>query len=137
MKKSELKQLIKEEITKILNENIDVSIFDRMMTKYRIPKDSERYKSALKSLEDTIANGIKLKSIVYFSGDILPAPKKKLPSRVYNKYTPKGQGTSPNENYKNEMMVWKKEHVYPYFSAFGFEKADINNAWVEWMKFAK
>ena len=137
MKKSELKQLIKEEFNKILTENVDIQVFDRMMAKYKIPKDSYGYTSALENIEDAITNGMRLKSITYFSNAVSPAPKKKLSSNAYNTYTPKGQGTTPNEDYKSQMMEWKKKHVYPYFLAFGLQKADIDKAWVEWKRFAK
>jgi hypothetical protein len=129
MKKSQLIQIIKEEINNVLNENVDMQVFDRMMAKYRRPKNSPAYESALEKLQDAVANGLTSQTITYFSTDVIPTPKKKLAASWYNKYTPKGQGTSPNEAFKSQLVAWKKEHLYPYFLAFGFKKADIDKAW--------
>ena len=50
----------------------------------------------------------------YYSLLIAPAPKPRIRTNGYNKYTPQGQMTVPNTNYNKELIVWKKNQLFPF-----------------------
>lgn len=65
----------------------------------------------------------------YYSLLINPAPKPRLRTNVYNTYTPKGQGTVWNNNYRKELTVWKKTKLFPFFLQHGYTKEQITEAY--------
>jgi hypothetical protein len=65
----------------------------------------------------------------YYSLLISPAPKPRLVTNGYNKYTPQGQMTVPNTNYRKELTVWKKTMLYPFFLEHGYTKEQIVDAY--------
>ena len=69
------------------------------------------------------------KAIGYYSFLIDPAPKKRLRTNMGNTYTPAGQVTVHNNNYKKELTAWKKNKLFPFFLEKGFTKEQIVEAW--------
>ena len=65
----------------------------------------------------------------YYSLLIAPAPKPRLVTNGYNKYTPQGQMTAPNTNYRKELTVWKKTKLFPFFREHGYTKEQIVDAY--------
>jgi hypothetical protein len=65
----------------------------------------------------------------YYSLLIAPAPKPRLVTNGYNKYTPQGQMTVPNTNYRKELTVWKKTKLFPFFLEHGYTKEQITDAY--------
>ena len=65
----------------------------------------------------------------YYSLLINPAPKPRIRTNGYNKYTPQGQMTVPNTNYRKELTVWKKTMLYPFFLEHGYTKEQITDAY--------
>ena len=64
----------------------------------------------------------------YYSLLIAPAPKPRIRTNGYNKYTPQGQMMVPNTNYRKELTVWKKTILYPFFLEHGYTKEQIVDA---------
>jgi len=69
------------------------------------------------------------KAMGYYSLLIAPAPKPRLRTNGYNKYTPQGQMTVPNTNYRKELTVWKKTKLFPFFLEHGYTKEQITEAY--------
>jgi hypothetical protein len=65
----------------------------------------------------------------YYSLLIAPAPKPRIRTNGYNKYTPQGQMTVKNTNYNKELTVWKKTMLYPFFLEHGYTKEQIVDAY--------
>ena len=65
----------------------------------------------------------------YYSSLISSAPKQRISANVYNTYTPKGQGTVWNNNYRKELTVWKKTKLFPFFLQHGYTKEQITEAY--------
>jgi hypothetical protein len=65
----------------------------------------------------------------YYSLLINPAPKPRIKTNGYNKYTPQGSMTVPNTNYRKELTVWKKTKLYPFFLEHGYTKEQITDAY--------
>ena len=65
----------------------------------------------------------------YYSLLINPAPKPRIRTNGYNKYTPQGQMTVPNTNYRKELTVWKKTMLYPFFLEHGYTMEQITDAY--------
>jgi len=65
----------------------------------------------------------------YYSLLIAPAPKPRIKTSGYNKYTPQGQMMVPNVNYNKELTVWKKTKLYPFFLEHGYTKEQITDAY--------
>ena len=65
----------------------------------------------------------------YYSLLINPAPKPRIRTNGYNKYTPQGQMTVPNTNYRKELTVWKKTMLYPFFLEQGYTMEQITDAY--------
>lgn len=65
----------------------------------------------------------------YYSLLISPAPKPRLVTNGYNKYTTQGQMTVPNPNYRKELTVWRKTKLYPFFIEQGYTKEQIKEAY--------
>jgi len=68
-------------------------------------------------------------SFVEFSSRISPSPKKRNRTNGRNNYTPQGMMTTKNDSYKNQIQVWKKTKLFPYFLELGFSKEEISSAW--------
>ena len=64
----------------------------------------------------------------YYSLLISPAPKPRIRTNGYNKYTPQGQMMVPNTNYRKELTVWKKSMLYPFFLEHGYTMEQITDA---------
>ena len=64
----------------------------------------------------------------YYSLLIAPAPKPRIRTNGYNKYTPQGQMMVPNTNYRKELTVWKKTMLYPFFLEHGYTMEQITDA---------
>ena len=69
------------------------------------------------------------KGMSYYSLLINPAPKPRLVTNGYNKYTPQGSMTVPNTNYRKELTVWKKNKLFPFFIEQGFTKEQLTEAY--------
>lgn len=65
----------------------------------------------------------------YYSLLISPAPKPRIKTSGYNKYTPQGQMMVPNVNYNKELTVWKKTKLFPFFLEHGYTKEQIVDAY--------
>jgi hypothetical protein len=65
----------------------------------------------------------------YYSLLIDPAPKPRIKTSGYNKYTPQGQMMVPNVNYNKELTVWKKTRLYPFFLEHGYTTEQITDAY--------
>ena len=65
----------------------------------------------------------------YYSLLINPAPKPRIRTNGYNKYTPQGQMTVPNTNYRKELTVWKKTMLYPFVLEHGYTMEQITDAY--------
>ena len=65
----------------------------------------------------------------YYSLLIAPAPKPRLVTNGYNKYTPQGQMTVKNTNYNKELTAWKKTKLFPFFLEHGYTKEQIVDAY--------
>ena len=65
----------------------------------------------------------------YYSLLVDPAPKPRIRTNGYNKYTPQGQMTVPNTNYRKELTVWKKTKLFPFFLEHGYTKEQITEAY--------
>ena len=65
----------------------------------------------------------------YYSLLIAPAPKPRIRTNGYNKYTPQGQMMVPNTNYRKELTVWKKTMLYPFFLEHGYTMEQITDAY--------
>lgn len=65
----------------------------------------------------------------YYSLLINPAPKPRIRTNGYNKYTPQGQMTVPNTNYRKELTVWKKTMLYPFFLEYDYTTEQITDAY--------
>jgi hypothetical protein len=65
----------------------------------------------------------------WYSLLIDPAPKPRLVTNGYNKYTPQGQLTVPNTNYRKELTAWKKNKLFPFFIEQGFTKEQLTEAY--------
>ena len=65
----------------------------------------------------------------YYSLLINPAPKPRIRTNGYNKYTPQGQMTVPNTNYRKELTVWKKTKLFPFFLEHGYTMEQIVDAY--------
>ena len=65
----------------------------------------------------------------YYSLLISPAPKPRIRTNGYNKYTPQGSMTVPNTDYRKELTVWKKTMLYPFFLEHGYTKEQITDAY--------
>lgn len=60
------------------------------------------------------------------------APGKRTRTNGYNSYTPQGQMSVPNPNWRKQLTVWKNEKLFPYFLGLGFTKIQINEAYKQW-----
>jgi hypothetical protein len=47
----------------------------------------------------------------------------------YNIYTPKGQMTVTNTNYRKELTAWKNNKLFPFFLEHGYTKEQIVDAY--------
>ena len=65
----------------------------------------------------------------YYSLLIAPAPKPRIRTNGYNKYTPQGQMMVPNTNSRKELTVWKKTMLYPFFLEHGYTMEQITDAY--------
>jgi hypothetical protein len=65
----------------------------------------------------------------YYSLLVAPAPKPRIKTNGYNKYTPQGSMTVPNTNYRKELTVWKKTKLFPFFLEHGYTKEQITDAY--------
>jgi len=65
----------------------------------------------------------------YYSLLIAPAPKPRVGTNGYNKYTPQGQMTVKNINYNKELTAWKKNKLFPFFMEHGYTKEQIVDAY--------
>ena len=139
-----MKQFINEvkrmqQLAGLINENkisINLEVYASMMKKYDRDLNSYPAETMKMALEKAIASGLIGDTINQFSSLIRSAPKRKIKvSNAYNKYTPIGQMTAPNNEYKTQLQAWKVDHVYPFFLAFGFDKSAINTAWKELISF--
>ena len=65
----------------------------------------------------------------YYSLLINPAPKPRIRTNGYNKYTPQGQMMVTNTNYKKELTVWKKTKLFPFFLEQGYTMEQITDAY--------
>ena len=69
------------------------------------------------------------RALGYYSLLINPSPKPRLVTNGYNKYTPQGQLTVPNTNYKKELTTWKKTKLFPFFMEHGYTKEQLVDAY--------
>ena len=69
------------------------------------------------------------RALGYYSLLISPAPKPRLVTNGYNKYTPQGQLTVPNTNYRKELTAWKKNKLFPFFIEQGYTKEQLTEAY--------
>jgi len=65
----------------------------------------------------------------YYSLLINPAPKPRIKTNGYNKYTPQGQMTVKITNYNKELTAWKKTMLYPFFLEHGYTTEQIKDAY--------
>ena len=79
-------------------------------------------------LDITVEEGLP-RAMGYYSLLINPAPKPRIRTNGYNKYTPQGQMTVPNTNYRKELTVWKKTKLFPFFLEHGYTKEQITEAY--------
>lgn len=83
----------------------------------------------IKQVLDVVVEEGLSKAMLYYSSLIAPAPKQRLRTNAYNTYTPKGQGTVWNNNYKKELTAWKKDKLFPFFLQHGYTKEQITEAY--------
>lgn len=69
------------------------------------------------------------RGMLYYSSFINSAPKKRNRINGYNKYTPQGQMTRINPNYKKELTAWKNMHLFPFFLENGYNRQELNESW--------
>ena len=69
------------------------------------------------------------RALGYYSLLIAPAPKPRVGTNGYNKYTPQGQMTVKNTNYNKELTAWKKTKLFPFFLGHGYTKEQIVDAY--------
>ena len=67
--------------------------------------------------------------MMYYSSLICGAPRFRLRTNMGNTYTPAGQVTVVNPNYKKELTAWKNEKLFPFFIKHGFGRKELNEAW--------
>jgi hypothetical protein len=48
---------------------------------------------------------------------------------AYNKYTPQGQMTVTNTNYRKELTTWKNNKLFPFFIEHGYTKEQLVDAY--------
>ena len=68
------------------------------------------------------------KGMLHYSMFVSSAPKKRNRTNMGNTYTPAGQVTEPNTNYRKEMTVWKSTKLFPFFMENGYTKEQITDA---------
>lgn len=66
------------------------------------------------------------RGLLYFSGFISIAPKRRIWVNVYNKY---GQRSELNKSYAKELTAWKNTKLFPFFLANGWSRVELNEAW--------
>ena len=69
------------------------------------------------------------RALGYYSLLINPAPKPRVGTNGYNKYTPQGQMTVKNTSYNKELTAWKKTKLFPFFLEHGYTKEQIVDAY--------
>jgi hypothetical protein len=69
------------------------------------------------------------RALGYYSLLIAPAPKPRIRTNGYNKYTPQGQMTVKNTNYNKELTAWKRTKLFPFFLEHGYTKEQIVDAY--------
>jgi hypothetical protein len=69
------------------------------------------------------------RALGYYSLLIAPAPKPRVGTNGYNKYTPQGQMTVKNTNYNKELTAWKKTKLFPFFLEHGYTKEQMVDAY--------
>jgi hypothetical protein len=69
------------------------------------------------------------RGMAHYSLLIAPAPKPRIRTNGYNKYTPQGSMTVPNTNYRKELTAWKKNKLFPFFIEQGFTKEQLVDAY--------
>jgi len=69
------------------------------------------------------------RALGYYSLLIDPAPKPRTRTSGYNKYTPQGQMTVTNTNYRKELTTWKNNKLFPFFIEQGFTKEQLTEAY--------
>jgi hypothetical protein len=93
----------------------------------------------MEQIKSEIVKAVEEKSLAYafliYAG-YFNAPKEKHRTNGYNIYTPKGHMTVKNNNFKSEIVEWKREKLFPYFLELGFSKKELAEAWKEsfWRK---
>jgi hypothetical protein len=68
------------------------------------------------------------KAMQHYSTFVSSAPKPRIKTSGYNTYTPQGQMTVPNTNYRKEMTVWKNTKLFPFFMENGYTKEQLTDA---------
>jgi hypothetical protein len=86
---------------------------------------SERVSKVLTSVNE---EGLR-RAMMYYSSLINPAPKERIRTNMGNTYTPAGQVTLSNSNYKKELTQWKTNKLFPFFLERGFSREELNEAW--------
>jgi len=69
------------------------------------------------------------RALGYYSLLLYPAPKPRIRTNMGNKYTPAGQVTVTNTNYRKELTAWKKNKLFPFFIEQGFTKEQLTEAY--------
>jgi hypothetical protein len=69
------------------------------------------------------------RALGYYSLLIAPAPKPRIRTMGYNKYTPQGQMTVTNTNYRKELTAWKNNKLFPFFIEHGYTKEQLVDAY--------
>jgi hypothetical protein len=69
------------------------------------------------------------RALGYYSLLIAPAPKPRIRTSGYNKYTPQGQMTVINTNYNKELTAWKNNKLFPFFIEHGYTKEQLVDAY--------
>lgn len=68
------------------------------------------------------------RGMLYYSTLVSSAPKSRHRTNMGNTYTPAGQVTVPNPNYRKEITVWKNTKLFPFFMENGYTKEQIRDA---------
>jgi hypothetical protein len=69
------------------------------------------------------------RGMAHYSLLLYPAPKPRIRTNMGNKYTPAGQVTVPNTNYRKELTAWKNNKLFPFFIEQGFTKEQLTEAY--------
>jgi hypothetical protein len=69
------------------------------------------------------------RALGYYSLLISPAPKPRFRTMGYNIYTPQGQMTVTNTNYRKELTAWKNNKLFPFFLEHGYTKEQMVDAY--------